>query len=383
MNIALMVTRADPVGGAQIHVRDLALAARERGHAPVIITSGSGHFIEDLRAEQIPVIVLQHLAAPISPLRDVRALWEVDTTLRRLRPDLVAAHSSKAGILARLVGRRLRIPVIFTVHGWSFTPGIAPLQASIYRGIERLVAPLSSKIITVSEFDRQLALKARIAPADRVVTVYNGIPDVASARRAAPAHEPVRLVMVARFEPQKDHETLLQALAGLADRLWELDLIGDGPLRSQMEDLTASLRLSTKVRFLGHRTDVDRCLAEAQISVLATNWEGFPLTILEAMRAGLPVVASSVGGVGEAVRDEQSGYLVPRGDAIQLRDRIVRLLSSPGLRAIMGAHGRMVWEQNFTHALMVERTLGIYRQVLENSRGLGQSSAGVVAGLSA
>jgi glycosyltransferase involved in cell wall biosynthesis len=189
--------------------------------------------------------------------------------------------------------------------------------------------------------------------------------------------------MVARFEPQKDHETLLQALAGLADRLWELDLIGDGPLRSQMEDLTASLRLSTKVRFLGHRTDVDRCLAEAQISVLATNWEGFPLTILEAMRAGLPVVASSVGGVGEAVRDEHSGYLVPRGDAIQLRDRIVRLLSSPGLRATMGAHGRMVWEQNFTHALMVERTLGIYRQVLENSRGLGQSSAGVVAGLSA
>jgi glycosyltransferase involved in cell wall biosynthesis len=383
MNIALMVTRADPVGGAQIHVRDLAISARAHGHAPTVITSGTGPFLDDLRAEQIPVVVLRHLAAPISPLRDLRAYHEVRKTLGDVQPDLVATHSSKAGILGRLVARQLRLPVVFTAHGWSFTPGIASLQASVYRGIERVAAPLSSKIITVSEFDRQLALKARITTEDRVITVYNGIPDVPLSRRANPAGEPVRLMMVARFEPQKDHATLLQALAGLIDRSWELDLIGEGPLRSRMEALSASLGLQSRVRFLGQRTDVDQCLAGAHVSVLATNWEGFPLTILEAMRAGLPVVASSVGGVSEAVRDQQTGFLVPRADVPVLRSAIDRLLASPRLRAEMGTHGRTVWEQNFTLEQMVERTLAIYEQVVEKSRKVGQRSPGIVAGISA
>src|SRR5215217_4598396 len=162
MNIALMVTRADPVGGAQIHVRDLAAAARAHGHSPTVITSGSGPFLQDLRALHIPVVVLRYLAAPISPLQDFRALQEIQATLQSLQPDVLATHSSKAGILGRIVARRLRMPVVFTVHGWSFTPGIAPPRAALYRLIERLAAPLSSKIITVSEFDRRLALEAGI-----------------------------------------------------------------------------------------------------------------------------------------------------------------------------------------------------------------------------
>jgi len=364
MKIAFLVTRADPVGGAQIHVRDLALAVRSKGHLPTVITSGTGAFIDDLRAHQAPVIVLKHLSAPISAIQDLRAFREVRATLRKLGPDLVATHSSKAGILGRLAGRTLGIPVVFTAHGWAFTPGIAPSRAAVYRGIERLAAPLSSKIITVSEFDRQLALKAGITSGDRLVTVYNGIPDVPLDRRADPGRNPVRLVMVARFEAQKDHPTLLHALAGLRDEPWELDLIGDGPLRGDMELLAKNLEIDTRVRFLGQRRDVDQCLAQAQISLLVSNWEGFPLTVLEAMRAGLPVVASAVAGIGEAVRDQESGYLIPRGDAALVRERIGRLLMSAPLRIEMGARGRAIWEQHFTLDEMVNRTLSVYREVI-------------------
>jgi glycosyltransferase involved in cell wall biosynthesis len=382
MNIALMVTRAEPVGGAQIHVRDLAVAAKAHGHSPTVITSGSGPFLQDLRTQQVPVVVLKHLAAPISPVRDVKALQEVHSTLRTLRPDLLATHSSKAGVLGRLVARRLQIPVVFTAHGWSFTPGIATLPAMVYRGIERLAAPLSSKIITVSEFDRQLALRARIAPADRLATVHNGTPDVPSHLRARPDQDPVRLIMVARFEPQKDHATLLHALAGLAARPWQLDLVGEGPLRAPMQQLAQTLGLSSRVRFLGQRTDVESCLGQAQINVLATNWEGFPLTILEAMRAGLPVIATMVGGVGEAVQDGRSGFLVGRGDVPMLRDRIGRLLSSPALRAELGAQGRAIWEENFTVDRMVEKTFAIYREVVDRSQA-DNSRSTAVAGLPA
>jgi glycosyltransferase involved in cell wall biosynthesis len=359
-----MVTRADPIGGAQIHVRDLAGAMGAWGHSATVITSGSGPFLDDLRAQQTPTIILKHLSAPIHPLRDLRAMAETRTVLRDLQPDLLATHSSKAGIIGRLVGRSLGLPVVFTAHGWAFTPGIAPVRATVYRGVERLVGPLTSKIITVSEFDRQLALAAGIAPEDRVITVYNGIRDVPPNRRADPGRSPVRLAMVARFEPQKDHSTLLHALAGLTNRSWELDLIGEGPLRAQMETLAATLGLGKRVHFLGQRTDVDQILAQAQISLLVSNWEGFPLTILEAMRAGLPVVASTVAGIGEAIRDEETGYLIPRGDAVRLRDRIGRLLEDAPLRLRMGASGRARYEQHFTLDHFVTKTLDVYQNVL-------------------
>jgi glycosyltransferase involved in cell wall biosynthesis len=365
VRVACIVTRADPIGGAQVHVRDLTAGLQAQGHSATVITGGEGPFVDALRARDIPTVVLRHLSAPIAPLRDLRALREIHAVLADLRPDLLAAHSSKAGILGRLAGRSLRIPVVFTAHGWAFTPGIPSPRAAVYRQIERIVGPLASRIITVSEFDRRLALDARIAAPDRVVTVHNGMPDIPARLHADPGRAPARLVMVARFEPQKDHATLLRALAGLQDSAWELDLIGDGPLMGDMKSLAATLGIAGRVHFLGQRTDVDQLLSKAQVSLLVTNWEGFPLSILEAMRAGLPVVASSVGGISESVCDEETGYLVPRGGAERLRDRIGRLLATPALRVRLGANGRTRFEQRFTLEATLAKTLAVYRDVLE------------------
>ncbi len=364
VRIAYIVTRADPVGGAQIHVRDLAAAMKEHGHSATVITSGQGPFVDDLRAQKTPVVVLEHLSVPISPVRDFRALREVRAALLELRPDVVATHSSKAGILGRLAGRSLHIPVVSTAHGWAFTSGVPPLQASMYRQFERIVGPLARKIITVSEFDRRLAINASILTADRIVTVHNGMPDVSPSLRAEPARTPVRLVMVARFGAQKDHPTLFRALAGLMDQAWELDLVGEGPLKEETEALAATLGIADRVRFLGQRMDVAEILAGAQISLLVTNWEGFPLSILEAMRAGLPVIASAVGGVEESVRDGETGFSVPRGAVDHLRDRIGRLLADPALRAQMGTRGRTGFEQQFTLEHSVMKTLAVYAEVL-------------------
>jgi glycosyltransferase involved in cell wall biosynthesis len=170
--------------------------------------------------------------------------------------------------------------------------------------------------------------------------------------------------MVARFEPQKDHATLLRALGGLLRHSWDLDLVGDGPLRPEMETLASSLGIQERVHFLGQRRDVDRILSQSQISVLVSNWEGFPLSILEAMRAGLPVVASGVGGVAEAVADGKTGYVVPQGDAEALRNRIERLVASPDLRVELGTNGRRRYEQHFTLDRLVAKTLLVYQNVL-------------------
>jgi glycosyltransferase involved in cell wall biosynthesis len=383
VKIVLMVTRADPVGGAQIHVRDLAAALRAQGHAPTVITSGSGQFIEDLRARSIPVIILKHLLAPMRPIQDLRALQELLAVLKELRPDLLTAHGAKVGILGRVAARSLHIPLIVTVHGWACAPGTPRLQAAVSRRLERLIGPLATKLITVSEFDRRFGVESRLVHAHRVVTVHNGMPDVPPALRAKPGELPPRLIMVARFEPQKDHVTLLRALGGIRDSRWELDLIGDGPLRSQAERLADELGIKDQVHFRGQRKDVAELLAQAQISLLITNWEGFPLSILESMRAGLPVVASAVGGVEESVRDQETGYLVPQGNADVLRNRIERLLTDPDLRIRLGANGRRSYEQHFTLDRMVANTLAVYREVLEPLRPLSGSLHAVRPGLSA
>jgi glycosyltransferase involved in cell wall biosynthesis len=365
LKIAYIVTRADPIGGAQIHVRDLAAAMRDRGHSVVVLVGGTGPFLDDLRARGLDTVVLRHLTAPIRPFQDLRAFRELRAVLQDFGPDLVAAHSAKAGVIGRMVARVMGVPVVVTTHGWSFTTGVPPLRAAIYRWIERLTGPLSAdRTITVSDYDRELALRARILPAHRLVTVHNGMPDVTPSLRADPARTPPRLVMVARFGAQKDHPTLLRALAGLRDHAWELDLVGEGPRVAETESLASSLGIRERVHFLGQRMDVEQILANAQVSLLVTNWEGFPLSILEAMRAALPVVASAVGGVGESVRDQETGFLVPAGEVEPLRERIRRLLVEPGLRVRLGARGRAVYEEHFALDQTVSKTLAVYRDVL-------------------
>jgi glycosyltransferase involved in cell wall biosynthesis len=370
LRIAFVVTRANPIGGAQIHIQDLAVTLQARGHAPTVILGGGGTLVDMLRGAGVPVMVLPHLVVPIHPVSDLLALREIRAALVSVNPDIVTVHSSKAGILGRIAARGLKIPAILTAHGWSFTPGISAVPAAAYRQIERLAGPLASRIITVSEFDRKLAIDARIADASRIVTVYNGIPDVSHTLRADARAAPPRLVMVARFGRQKDHRTLLHALSGLRSLPWTLDLVGDGPLTAEMVGLSASHGLADRVRFLGQRLDVPEILARAQISVLATNWEGFPLSILEAMRACLPVVATAVAGVPESVADGQTGFLVPRGDVATLRDRIRRLLLDPELRHRQGAAGRREYERRFTLDAFLDRTVAVYEDALDERGGV-------------
>lgn len=367
MKIAYVITRSDLIGGAQVHIRDLAGALIEHGHEPVVLTGGNGPYAEALRNAGVQTVSLKHLSVPIRPYRDARALGELCSALRRVRPDLVSAHSSKAGILGRVAARVLGLPVVFTAHGWAFTPGIPPREASLYRWIERLAAPLASRIITVSEFDRRLALESGLASAARVSTVHNGMPDIDPGLHADPGRSPVRLTMVARFEPQKDHPTLFKALAGIEEP-WQLDLIGDGPLLPDAQKMAGELGLAARVHFWGQRMDVDKRLAEAQVALLITNWEGFPRSILEAMRAGLPVVASGVGGVAESVKDGETGFVIPQGDVEGLRQRLRQLVADSELRVRMGQSGRHRYERHFTLEHTMEKTLAVYHEIVGSSR---------------
>ena len=281
--------------------------------------------------------------------------------IREVKPDLIHCHTSKAGIIGRAAGRVCGVPVVFTAHTWSFAEGTTPLWKLIGRPAERLASRWTHKLITVSESNRRAALRARIATEEKLATVHNGIADCDCRANPASRSEP-RIIMVARFAPQKNQGELLAALAD-CNYSFRLTFVGDGPTRSAAEELASRLNLRERVDFLGTRTDTDRLLCESSISVLTTKWEGFPITILEAMRAALPVVATDVDGVSEAVSHNFTGLLYPSGNVQLLREHLTRLLKSPDLRARFGSAGRARYETDFTCAAMLRKTAAVYHGV--------------------
>ena len=363
MRIAYIITQSDPIGGASIHVRDLAQHFQADGHDVVVLVGGQGPFVKQLEERNIPWISIPNMVRDISLIKDFLAYREIHAALVDLKPDIVTTHSSKAGVLGRLAAASLGIPVIFTAHGWAFTEGVSKTKRFLYKHIERSMSRFSDKIITVSEYDRQLALQEKVAPEDKLVTIHNGMPDISPELYADPGAEPPRIIMVARFDSPKDHATLLKALSELKHLSWNLELVGDGPLLEETKKLASDLGIAKRVKFTGATNDVPERLSKAQIFVLSTNWEGLPLTIIEAMRAGLPVIASNVGGCPEAVEDNVNGFLVPSTLVENLKEKLALLINISRMRKELGRKGQERYEEDFSFNIMSSITFEIYSSI--------------------
>jgi glycosyltransferase involved in cell wall biosynthesis len=371
MRITYVITRAE-IGGSQMHVLDLLEALRFEADLSVVVGE-EGFLTERARALGVPVTVLHELCPALSPLKDIRAAARLVRHLRTTQPDLLHAHTSKAGILGRIAAAATGTPAIFTAHTWAFAEGTSFGWKLIALPLERLAAPFTTCTIHVSEANRRLALRRGVKASGLNVTIHNGVRE--GALRANPGiKKPCpQIAVVARFVEQKNHLLLIEALAAISTS-YRLVLVGDGPTRASVEAAVAAKGLRRKVIFLGDREDVEEILAESDIFVLPSRWEGFPLTVLEAMRAGLPVVASDVGGVAEAVIEDYTGYLFAPKDGHTLRTRIDKLLRDEVLRGDLGCNGERRCQALFTRSRMIDAVRGVYQQVLstpERSRPFG------------
>ncbi len=296
--------------------------------------------------------------------RDALGLLELVRVIRRERPQIVHAHSSKAGVLARLAAALCRVPArVFTAHGWAFKAE-AGRRATAYLWADRLVAPLTSAVVCVSETERRAGLAARTCHADRTVVIRNGIGAIDGRPGREGERTRHRLVSVGRLKAPKDMATLLDALALLGDVELDALVVGDGPDAAALREQVERLGLEGRVRLCGERDDVPALLAEADCFVLSSRSEGLPVSILEAMAAELPVVASAVGGVPELVEDGETGFLVPPGDPAALADALRRMLTDAELRRRLGAAGRARVEREFTLDAFLAAHLDLYDSLL-------------------
>lgn len=370
MKLLYVITRSDSVGGAQYHLRDLAAAMQGRGHQVQLVVGGQdGPFFPLLDEAGLAYTKLPSLVRPVKLRSDWRCVRELKQVIGEYRPDLVHCHSSKAGILGRYAASRCGVPAIFSAHGWSFTDGINPKAASIFLWSERLAARWCERILVGCESDRQMGLEKRVASPTKIETIWYGIHNFESSELARPEATPPNLVMVARFEEQKDHETLLRGLAEVRHLTWAIDLLGDGPLRPAMQKLASDLDIAERVRFVGVQPTKEYLL-KSQVALMITNWEGLPLSTLEAMRVGLPLIGTSVGGIPEQITDGESGYLIPRKDWRQLAARLQSLLTDPQLRVQFGAAGKARFEKDFQYSRMLDRVEQVYQAACRQQTGV-------------
>ncbi len=311
----------------------------------------------------MPGVELHAIRPHRKPNPDDTRSW---LTLLRLagRADVVHVHSSKAGFLGRLASfqRRKAGACVFSPHGWSFWAADGA-EARLYVRLERLAARWCRTIVALSGDERAAGLAEGIGRPEQYQVIPNGV----RLERFALPRAPVRgrILMVGRLAPPKRPDLALRALAAVRAAIPEAELliVGDGPLRGNAERLGAELGLDGAVRFLGHREDVPELLAESECALLASDYEGCPLAVVEAMAAGVPVVATDVGGTGDLVQPGRTGELGPRGDADSLAAALVRVLSNPERAAELGAEGRRVAGARLSLETMVESLVTVYDEL--------------------
>lgn len=358
MRIALVITKGE-LGGAQTHVAELCAALRQRCDFLALIGGPRDSALQrTLSAIGIPVEPIAALGNAITPLALLSSIDEIGRAARGFGADVIHVHSAVASAVGRMAGWLSRIPVVYTVHGFAFKPQVPRLRRFAALAGERVLAPFSTHFICVSDAERALASRLHIA-SDKVSVISNGVAD--SALRARPGEGPARLVMVARMAPPKRHDLLLKAHELLVARgcgASEVLLAGTGPLAQRWHDAARHL---PAVRFCGDVGDVPTLLARSHAFVLLSDHEGQPISVIEAMRAGLPVVASDLPGIRGQVTHGVEGLLVAP-EPVAIADALQFLICNPAVRARMGAAARLRYEKDFSAEAMGERVSRVYVQ---------------------
>ncbi len=372
-------------GGAAVHVRELVRRIpSDRYAVRVALPEDGGDVLPaELRAAGAQVTTVPLAGGPAP--RAVRLLEHLARGA-----DLVHVHGPRAALYGRTAleamgGARPRL--VYTVHAFA-APHYDWARRTALLALERRLQRWTDATIAVSNAERDALADAGLASAETIHVIYNGVDldrfhPASDAQRAA-ARQALGLaadqsvaMMVCRLYRPRDFETLLVAFRQVREQVprARLVIVGDGPWRARVAELVDGLWLGQQVTLAGRREDVPDLLGAADLLVHATaGWEGMGLSILEAMAAGLPVVASRVGGIPEAVVDGETGILVPPGSPAALARALEAVLGDPALGARMGASGRARAEVRFTLPRMVAETLAVYERVLR------AEGAGVFAG---
>jgi glycosyltransferase involved in cell wall biosynthesis len=385
------------IGGPARHAAILSEGLQDRGFDTLLTygsVAGTEGSLEDLvaarglRATKIP-----ELGRRIQFWSDFRALYQLTRLMFREQPDVVHTHTAKAGTLGRLAAaafnatrrRDRRCIVIHTFHGHVFRDYFGPLASVAVRWVERAMALVTDRIITISTSQKSdICERYRIVPEWKTdvielgieLTPLLGLESELRLRHALGfAANEVVFGYVGRFVPIKDLPTLIHAFARVTEVVpnVRLTLVGDGEERSRLEALAAELKLGDRVKFIGWRQNLKEVYGALDVGVLSSLNEGTPVALIEAMAAAKPVIATAVGGVEDVVSHGRTGLLVPPRDVERLATAIVRMATDSAVRQSLGRLGRREVTARFSPARLISEVGQLYLRTLTEQRRLASS----------
>ena len=364
-------------GGDSVLILELGRAARERGFE-VDVLATDPRFQEAVREEGLGLVDLDVIRREIRPLFDLRGLLKLTRFLSGSSYTLVHTHTTKPGVVGTLAARRAGIrAVMHTVHLLPFHEETGRLVTAAYVGAERVAARWCDRIVTVSDFQRDWALRVGIGDAEKVISIPNGVP----VERAQPRRsrgevrselgigDGFMVLSTGRLAEQKGLEYLIRAARLLRDDMPETRIVlaGDGPLREKLSRLVSDLGVETTVAVLGHRSDVGDLLAASDLVALPSLWEGLSISLLEAMAAGKPVVTTSIGSNREVTDDGEAAALVPPKDPEALSAAIRSLAADPSRLQELGTRGQQVQRERYALPRMLDAYMDEYDRLLKQT----------------
>ncbi|MGD0712612.1 MAG: glycosyltransferase family 4 protein [Gaiellaceae bacterium] len=378
------------VGGPALHVAYLTAGLADRGYETTLVagTVGRGEksmaFVAEKRG--VRIVTLEELHREIAPLRDARAMLRLARLMRRERPTILHTHTAKAGAVGRvaaLLAGDARPPiVVHTFHGHVLRGYFNRVTTIGFRVLEHVLARVTTALVAVSPEVRDDLVALRVAPASKFTVIRLGIElgervgggpeERRETRRLLGIAQDAFLVgWVGRMTAVKRTKDILRTLRALVDRDVDayLLIVGDGPDRDALEQYAHQIGVAKRCLFLGYQEDVARFYDAIDVLLLPSVNEGTPVSVIEALAAGRPAVATRVGGVPDVVRDGVDGFLVDVGDVETLAERLAGLAADPELRARMGEEGRARVLERYAVERLVDDVDRLYRSLLA-ARGL-------------
>ncbi len=378
------------VGGPAIHTILLSHELDKHGYKTILLKGSEDKTEGDMmglaNSKGVKPIVIPELGREISLKNDLIAFFKLHRLIRREKPDIVHTHTAKAGTLGRLAAWLTGVPVIVhTFHGHVLEGYFGRLRSFIFIQIERIMAFLSTKIITLSNSLKYELLKNGIGSNAKIEVIPLGLElekftcitdSKGDFKRSIGVVKDCLLVgMVGRLVPIKGHRYFLDAVKKVIEREPAISkgvkfvIVGDGELRKELEAYSNSVGIEDSVIFTGFRFDLAQVYSDLDIVVLTSLNEGTPVSLIEAMASGKPVIATEVGGVKDLVKNKKTGFLVPPRDVEQLADRTIQLLKDERLRKVMGEEGRKAVYPGFSIETLVKNLNAFYLNLL-NNKGL-------------
>ncbi len=387
MRICHIITRLI-IGGAQENTILSCEGLAELGHEVSLVagpqTGPEGSLWERAERGGYAVHRTRNLRREVNPFRDLRCLIDLTRLLRRIEPDVVHTHSSKAGILGRMAAERARVPIlVHTIHGMSFNRTQSTPVRTFYRLLERARGRRTDRFVSVSDEMTRQAVQAGLGPAERFSTVYSGMEidrydparyERAAARRALGFDEDAVVVgTVARLFAGKGYEQLLDVMPRCVEACPALRFVwvGDGPHRRRYLQRLAALGLRDRVHLTGlvPPERVPHILAGADMVVHLSQWEGLPRVLVQALLLEIPVISFDNDGAPEVNRPGETGELVALNDMQGLASAMIKLAEDEALRRKYGTRGRELCMERFDHRLMVRRLDETYAELAEVRKG--------------